>query len=76
MVRVLREASKRVPELEDAFTQLGSRPEYEHLLNTRTNHRFLSNRLTTDMETQLKFILTQVTRLDNPNATLNLAYMP
>jgi len=61
LVRVLRDAAKRVPELEAAWTSLNTQGSgLSHLLATRSNHRFLQSRLTPEMETQLKFILTQV----------------
>ena len=42
LVRVLRDAAKRVPELEAAWTSLNTQGSgLSHLLATRSNHRFL-----------------------------------
>jgi hypothetical protein len=61
LVRVLRDAAQRVPELEAPWASLHTRGAgLSQLLATRSNHRFLQNRLTPEMEAQLKFVLTQV----------------
>jgi hypothetical protein len=59
LARLLRGSSK-LSELEPLWAMLRSRSDHAQLLSTRTNHRFLQARLTPEMETQLKFILTQV----------------